>query len=237
MGLIARQRLIFETGILSDAAHHVDFAARLDRGCGQAANRHRCQRPPRVGCRVVFPGVVDRELCRPARLPLNAAAEHVDLAVVADDPIVMRRLRHVLLLRPAIGGRVVLEHISRRRTLLAGDGDRISAKQIQLSVDDGAVPFLVWLRNGRKPHPAPLHLRADRCGTKNRKTARILHDMIWFPSRADLRVNASRADLKVGPYNRGHVMHYRLAVAPGARSNSNASCASVEPGPPPPVPL
>ncbi len=141
------------------AADHVDLAAHLlgDRGAPLA--RHRRERPPCVGRRIVLPRVVHRFPAvgaRTAQRP-HAAAEHINLSVVFGLRLVMHRDRNRLLLRPPIGGRIVFVDHGRRGPTVGAE----SADHVHLAARLGSVELLLRFRKRRSLRPAQRTLRLD----------------------------------------------------------------------------
>ena len=134
------------------AADQIHLAADLGDDRRSALHRKRRERLPRVGDRVVLPGVVDRFPSAPAARE-DEAAEHVDLALVLDHRLVMDRAGHRLLLGPAVGRGVVLED---RATRLAAPE---AAENMDLAAGGYPVQLLVGFRKRRELGPTALRER------------------------------------------------------------------------------
>ena len=126
------------------AADHVDLAADFSGDRGPALAGQRRQRPPGIACRIVFPRVVNGLPGAANRdggfLRGEEAAHHVDLPVRSRQGGMVGRTRHRRLLRPFVGGRVVL----------VGDASSLApvpaAKHVEFAVGGDAVELLIWLR-------------------------------------------------------------------------------------------
>src|SRR5262249_28028309 len=82
---------------------------------------------------------------------IHETAERVDLVVVAGKRHVMSRQRHRLLLRPFVGGRVVLVHDASGLPEWNQPG-----KNVQLSAGGGAKQLFARLRKGCNVFPCAL---------------------------------------------------------------------------------
>ena len=127
-----------------DAADHVDLAADFDGHRSPALAGQRRERLPGIRRRIVLPRVVDGFPCG-AGWNLctrrgDEAPAHVDLAVRSGQGRMVGRPRHRLLLRPFVGGRVVLVGGAPSLALAP------AADHVQFVVDGNAVEFFIRFR-------------------------------------------------------------------------------------------
>ena len=144
-----REERVFGPFHRRGAADHVDLAADFGGDRGPALAGQRRQRLPGIRRRVVLPRVVNRF---PGAadwdggvLRGDEAAHHIDLAVRSGQGRMVRRPRHRRLLRPFVGGRVVL----------VGDAARLAvgpaAKHVELAVEGNAVELFIRLPGMVRP--------------------------------------------------------------------------------------
>ena len=122
------------------AADDVDAALVFVGYRGAARERQWGQRFPRIGGRIVFPYVVDRQPAGRRRVRGRISAEHVYFAVERCQRGVMRGQYHVLFPGPLVCRGFVFEYQSLRRAI------GVTAEYVEPAIGDYRIKLFAWFR-------------------------------------------------------------------------------------------